>query len=206
MLVSSCCRRAVGGHVEFGEHLLADDAGLAEAVAGLEALDRRLDEGIVDGARARDRIEVARGDEPVAQRLHARPLRADLQFAARRHAVPAAPGDDVLIFLDRRLCRLDRGRRQDRRRLAPDRQLGRGFVALRPFRLVVAACRPTPRKAQCSRGRKRRARPRRETRGARAAKQSCRASSSNSPEIFDPAGRRAAPHALNRRIHQAAKG
>ncbi len=45
-------------------------------------------------------------------------------------------GDDILIFLDGRLRRVDRRRRQDRSRLALDRHLRRGFVALRPFRLT----------------------------------------------------------------------
>ena len=74
----------LGRHVELGEHRLVDDAGLAEAMAGLEALDRRLDERIVDRAVAGDRIEIARGHEALAQRLHPRALRADLQIGARR--------------------------------------------------------------------------------------------------------------------------
>ena len=51
-------------------------------------------------------------------------------------AVPAAVGDNVLIFLDGRLRRVDRRWRQDGGRLARDRHLRRRLVALRPFRLT----------------------------------------------------------------------
>ena len=69
------------------------------------------------------------------QRLHGLRFGADPEFGAGRHRVPAAAGDDVLIFLDRRFRRVDRRRRQDGGRLAPDRHVRRRLIALRPFRL-----------------------------------------------------------------------
>ena len=124
-------------HVELGEHRLVDGAGLGEAVARLEALHRRLDERVVDRAVAGDRIEVARHDEALAQRLHPRALRTDLQVGPGGDLTPAALGDEVLILLDRRLGRRHGGGREDRRRFAPDRHFRRRFVALGPFRLIA---------------------------------------------------------------------
>ena len=123
-------------HVERGERILVDHAAPIEAVARLESLDPSLDERIVDRSRTCDRIEVAGGDQPLAQGLDRPAPRADAQLRASRHRLPTALGDKVLIFLDGRLRGVDRRRRQDRSRLALDSHLGRGFVALRPFRLA----------------------------------------------------------------------
>ena len=50
-------------------------------MADLEALDRRVDEGIEHRAHARHLVEVARRDQALAQSLHGLGLRADLQLA-----------------------------------------------------------------------------------------------------------------------------
>ena len=105
-------------HVERRERLLVDHAAPVEAVARLESLDPSLDERIVDRSRSRDLIEIASRDQPLAQGLDRPALRADAQLRASRQGFPAALGDDVLIFLDGRLRRVDRRRRQDRSRLA----------------------------------------------------------------------------------------
>src|ERR1700722_208961 len=56
-------------HVERGERILVDHAAPIEAIARLESLDPSLDERIVNLSRTCDRIEVAGGDQPLAQGL-----------------------------------------------------------------------------------------------------------------------------------------
>ena len=165
-----------GGHVEFGERCLVDDARLAEAVAGLEALDRRFDERIEHRSRPRDRIEIARGDEALAQRLHGFRFRSHSQFGAGRHGVPAAAGDEILILLDRCFRCIDGRRRQDRGRLTPDRHVRRRLIALRPFRLTAILFVGLGRDAIPAQRQKPRSPSRQKMRGARAARRSCHAS------------------------------
>ena len=62
----------------------------------LEAAHRRLDIGIVDLAHADAGVEIAAGDQPFAQRLHAGVLGAEPQPLRRRHFRPSAARDDLL--------------------------------------------------------------------------------------------------------------
>ena len=136
MLVSNCCSRASAVTFSSAKVRVVDDAVRAEAVTNLEALDRGLDEGIESRAHPGHRIEIARGDQALPQRLHRLRLAADLEFGAGRHRVPSAPRDHALIDLDRRLGRRDRVGRKHRRRLATDGNPLGGLVALRPFGLI----------------------------------------------------------------------
>ncbi len=85
----------------------------------------------------RHRIEIARGDQALPQRLHRPGLGADLQFGVGRHLVPPAARDQALIDLDRRLGRRHRVGRKHRSGLATDGNPLGGFVALAPFGLTV---------------------------------------------------------------------
>ena len=125
-----------GRHVQGGERLLGNDASLAKAVAGLEALHAGLDVGIEDGRGACLRIKVARPDKAAAQRHDRGPVRADFQRRVR-HRRPAATGDDPLILLDGIFGRSQRLLREDRRRRARHGQARVRVIALRPFRLLA---------------------------------------------------------------------
>ena len=126
----------VGGHVEFAKSGLADSSGRAKPMARLEAFDRGFHERIEGGPHPGDGIEVARGDQALAQRLHSLRLRADLEIRPAGHGIPAAPRDNALIELNRGLGRGDRRRRKDRRRLAADRDALGCLVILPPLRLT----------------------------------------------------------------------
>src|SRR5260370_65550 len=65
-----------------------------------------------------------------------------------RRGGPAAFGGDFLIVLVRGLGRRRRGGRQDGRGFAPARHLGRGFIALGPFRLIAVLRRRHGREAR----------------------------------------------------------
>ena len=95
-------------HVERCERILVDHAAPVEAAARLEPLDPSLHQRIVNRPGARNRIEVAGGDQPLAQGLDRAAPGANAQLRAGRHDGPPAAGDDILIFLDRRLRRVDR--------------------------------------------------------------------------------------------------
>ncbi len=136
MLVCKLLQARFGRHVELGEGRVVDVAGRIEPVADLEALDRRVDEGIEHRPHARLLVEIAGGDQALTQSLHRLGLRADLQLDGGNR-VPAAARNDALIELDRLFGGVDRRRRQRRRALAADRDAIGGLVALTPLGLVV---------------------------------------------------------------------
>ena len=93
--VSSCFSRRSAGMFSAVIGLGPDDAGLAEPVAGLEALHAGFDIGVEHGRNAGRLIEVAGDLEALAQRDDGLPLRADVKARAGRHRAPAALRDDV---------------------------------------------------------------------------------------------------------------
>ena len=163
------CRRDVDHHVAFGQRLgrqhlearqvgrellqahlrrhverligrIADDAVGLDAVARLEAPDRRIDVGIEDvGIVGCRRLrQVAGNRQALAQHHDGGIGHAELQPLVCGHHRPAAMGNDIGIFGDRRLHGADDLRRQRRDRGAHVGGAHRGRVeAVRPFRAAA---------------------------------------------------------------------
>ena len=173
MLVSSCCSRAVGGHVELGERRLVDDAGLAEAVARLEALDRRLDEGI-DISAPRRRSDRGRRKRRGGRAAPA-PADPSSRSSVRRRQAPG-PSRPSRRYSDISGSRARSPRRSPARGWASTRARPPCAETPRSSAAIPPGRRPAPVAAtgrERSRRRKRPRRSRRKKRGARAARQSC---------------------------------
>ena len=93
----------VARDIEPVEALRAHNAVHGDAVAGLEAANRRFDIGVEDIGGAGGGFEIAGDDQPLAQRHHARVAIAEPQTVRRRNFRPAAARQNSFILRDR-LC------------------------------------------------------------------------------------------------------
>ena len=124
-------------HVQRGIGLLGDDAGGVDAVARLEAAHAGLDEGIEHLRGIAAAIEVARVDEPLAQRGDRGAADAEAKRGGARHLAPAPVGGHAAIFGDCVFGVLDSLRRQQRRHGARNAQAPVGVEPLAPFGLCA---------------------------------------------------------------------
>lgn len=127
---------AINRHVEGGDGGAVDRARRRQADARLEAAHARLDIGVIDAALAGRGIEIARDDQPAAQRHDTRPLGADTHPVRQLDLRPTTARGEVAIGHDRLLGRLQRLGREHRRRGARHGVAGAGIIALAPLGLL----------------------------------------------------------------------